>query len=111
MLYAPPMDRVLLFDIDGTLLVSARRRGYRRAIREALERVFGTAGRLDEIRFDGKTDLAILREALEPEGITPEVIRERLVDWESGFVELTRALGREDPVFLRCPGVGELLEA
>lgn len=100
---------VLLFDIDGTLLVPARGRGYRREIKEILVEVFGTAGRLDEVRFDGKTDLRILREALEPEGIGPDRIRERLDVWQLRFVELTERLGRNEPLFVTCSGVETLL--
>jgi phosphoglycolate phosphatase len=104
-------DTVFLFDIDGTLVVPARGRGYRREIKEILETVFGTAGRLDDVRFDGKTDLAILREALEPEGVTPALIRERLDRWQSLFVETTERLGRDEPLFVACDGIHELLAA
>jgi len=103
------MSRVLLFDIDGTLLNAVRGRGYRREIRRALEAMFGTAGRIDQMRFDGKTDLAILREALEPAGITPDDIRARIADWESDFVELTRRLTAAAPLFRCCPGARDLL--
>ena len=105
------MDRVLLFDIDGTLLEPARGRGYRREIKIVLEEIFGTYGRLDEVSFGGKTDLAILREALEPAGISGDMIRERLGRWETGLLDLTERLCRESPLFVRCPGAGELLEA
>lgn len=104
-------DTVLLFDIDGTLLVPARGRGYRREIKDVLETVFGTAGRLDEVRFDGKTDLLILREALECEGVGPETIRERLHEWRRHFVELTERLGRDEPLFVSCSGVETTLAA
>jgi phosphoglycolate phosphatase len=104
-------SRVLLFDIDGTLLEPARGRGYRREIKIVLEEIFGTYGRLDEVSFAGKTDLAILREALEPAGISRETIRERLHRWEAGLLGLTERLCREGPLFVRCPGAGEMLEA
>lgn len=103
------MSRVLLFDIDGTLLRSLRGRGYRQAIHRAIEDVFGTAGRIADMRFDGKTDLAILREALEPEGVDADEIRRRLGDWENGFVALTHRLTSEAPLFACCPGVEDLL--
>jgi Predicted phosphatases len=49
--------RLVLFDIDGTLLKSA---GLGRASMEsALEKVFGTAGD-KEYRYDGKTDKQIV---------------------------------------------------
>lgn len=104
-------DTVLLFDIDGTLLVPARGRAYRHEIKCALVEVFGTFGRLDEVGFGGKTDLAILREALEPVGVSPETIRERIDHWEAGLLELTERLGRELPLFVQCAGVVDLLEA
>ena len=59
--------------------------------------------------FAGKTDLLILREALEPEGIGPEIIRERLGDWQSHFVDLTLRLGSETPLFVSCSGVESVL--
>ena len=68
----------------GPWLEAARGRGYRREVAGAIEAIFGTAGRLDEVSFAGKTDLAILREALEPAGIAPAEVRERLGDWERG---------------------------
>ncbi|HQR37741.1 MAG TPA: haloacid dehalogenase-like hydrolase [Blastocatellia bacterium] len=105
------MDTVLLFDIDGTLLVSVRGKGYRGEIARALERVFGTSGTIGETRFDGKTDLAILREALAPDGVTYEAIVERLPEWQAAFLELNARLAVESPLFVRCPGVGEVLAA
>jgi phosphoglycolate phosphatase-like HAD superfamily hydrolase len=104
-------ETVLLFDIDGTLLRSARRRGYRDAVRQALEKLFGTYGRIDEVDFGGRTDLSILREALEPAGISPETIRERIGEWEAALLELTERLCLDGPLYVRCPGVGELVEA
>jgi len=102
--------RVLLFDIDGTLVRSLPGRGYRREVRAALEATFGTAGRIDEVRFDGNTDLSILREALEAEGIPFSEIRLKLADWEQTFVGLTRRALAEAPVFASCPGTERLLE-
>ena len=102
-------DRVLLFDIDGTLVRAAPGRGYRREIRRVLETVFGTAGALDRVDFGGKTDLLILREALEPAGVDPATIRERILEWQDLFVELSERLGRETPLFVPCVGTADLL--
>ena len=104
------MSRVLLFDIDGTLMNAVHGRGYRREIRAALEAVFGTAGLIDQTRFDGKTDLAILREALEPAGIPASEIHRRMPDWEAGFIELTHRLSAKAPLFACCPGAEQLLQ-
>jgi phosphoglycolate phosphatase-like HAD superfamily hydrolase len=62
------------------------------------------------MRFDGKTDIAILREALEPEGIDADEIRHRISDWEAGFVALTHRLTSEAPLFACCPGTERLLQ-
>jgi len=103
--------RIILFDIDGTLLRTAKGRGYRAEIKIVLERVFGTYGLLGRVSFGGKTDLAILRESLEPVGIPMETIHERLSEWERGFVELTHRLNAEAPVFELCPGIEALVGA
>jgi phosphoglycolate phosphatase-like HAD superfamily hydrolase len=100
-----------LFDIDGTLIKTVRRREYRKLIHAMLLDVFGTCGRINEVDFAGKTDLAIYREALECEGIGPELIRERLSMIEGATVEILNHLSSTGPVFQLCPGVRELLDA
>jgi phosphoglycolate phosphatase len=103
--------RVVLFDIDGTLIKTVRRREYRELIHEMLLDVFGTCGQVNEVDFAGKTDLAIYREALECEGITPAHIRERLPMIEAATVEILNHLSSTGEVFQLCPGVRELLDA
>src|SRR2546422_10394412 len=58
--------RLILFDIDGTLLWTNG--AGRRAIHRALLDEMGTAGPIDGYRFDGKTDPQIVRELLELAG-------------------------------------------
>jgi phosphoglycolate phosphatase len=103
--------RVVLFDIDGTLIKTVRRGEYRGLIHAMLLDVFGTCGRINEVDFAGKTDLAIYREALECEGITPVQIRERLPLVEAATVEILNHLASTGDVFRLCPGVRELLDA
>jgi phosphoglycolate phosphatase len=103
--------RVVLFDIDGTLIKTVRRGEYRGLIHAMLLDVFGTCGRISEVDFAGKTDLAIYREALECEGITPGQIRERLPRVEAATVEILNHLASTGDVFRLCPGVRDLLEA
>ena len=103
--------RVVLFDIDGTLIKTVRRREYRDLIHAMLLDVFGTCGRINEVDFAGKTDLAIYREALECEGITPAQIRNRLPMIEAATVEILNHLSSTGQVFQVCPGVRELLDA
>src|SRR5215470_15610564 len=80
--------RILLFDVDGTLIKAVRRREYRGLVRHKLEQIFGTCGRLDQIDFAGKTDLAIYHEALECEGFTIDMIMGKVPDLETGMAEV-----------------------
>jgi phosphoglycolate phosphatase-like HAD superfamily hydrolase len=103
--------RVILFDVDGTLIKTVRRGEYRGLIHAMLLDIFGTCGRISEVDFAGKTDLAIYREALDGEGITIPMIRERLPLVEAATVEILNQLSSTGEVFRLCSGVLELLEA
>lgn len=108
----PPTElRVILFDIDGTLIRAVRRPEYRGRIRQVLIDTFGTCGRIAEVDFGGKTDLLIYREALECEGFTPAQIREQLPKLEAQMVDLLYEMAATGEVFRLCEGVSELLEA
>jgi len=112
---APDEVRVLLWDIDGTLLRSTRAGAFREYTVPAVESVFGTAGRLGELRHvSGMTDLQIVAEALRDEGITPERIRERVDELRTRFmVEMRRVAAAhtaQNPLFQLLPGVPEILE-
>jgi len=58
-----------LFDIDGTLLVS-RDRVHRNALHQAMREAYVVDTTIDGIAYHGKTDLGILRAALERVGIS-----------------------------------------
>ena len=68
--------RLILFDIDGTLLWTDG--AGRRAIHRALLAEAGMAGPIDDYRFDGKTDPQIVRELLtlagDPDAAAPDRI-------------------------------------
>lgn len=104
------IPRVILFDIDGTLIRTVRRNGYRSRIRAMMKDVFGTAGGIERVDFSGKTDLAIYREALEPHGIRLDQIRACLPELETATVEILMSLASDGPVFEVLNGVSELLE-
>jgi len=59
-------DRLILFDIDGTLL-SADRSGYH-AIERSMIDVLGAARGLEGIRLDGNTDLNAIRQVCDRDG-------------------------------------------
>src|SRR5258708_36724178 len=56
--------RILLWDIDGTILRSTRSTTFAEYTRPVLEAVFSTAGRIDEVPLTGMTDLQFIAEAL-----------------------------------------------
>lgn len=77
------MTRLILFDIDGTLL---RTKGAgREATRRAMLEVFGTASRIDSHHFGGKTDWYTLVEQLTEHGYTPEQVGARMGDFEEAM--------------------------
>lgn len=63
-------SKILLFDIDGTLLLSGRA-GYR-ALTSAFEELFGVAGGFDHVPVAGMTDRLILTEALKQADVTAD---------------------------------------
>jgi phosphoglycolate phosphatase-like HAD superfamily hydrolase len=104
--------RILLWDIDGTLIRSARVNAYKSYTAPVLEGVFGTAGRLAEMSVSGMTDLQIVLEALRDEGFTHEQIRERVDDLRARYVEeMERAIASGQQSFYLLPGVREVLDA
>ena len=62
------MMRLILFDIDGTLVLDARRG--REATQYAMIEVFGTCGALAAHKFGGKTDWQTLSELLHEVGVS-----------------------------------------
>jgi phosphoglycolate phosphatase len=109
----PPSSlRILLWDIDGTLIRSVRAGAFKDYTVPMLEEVFGTAGRLPQMKVSGMTDLQIVGEALKHEGFTHEDIRERIGHLRQSYMEAMRkATGNGDQFFEVLPGVRELLKA
>lgn len=100
--------RIVLFDIDGTLLRSG---GVGRvAMERALTGVFGAPGSSD-YRYDGKTDKQIVRETMRLEGLTDEQIDARMGEILVAYVsalEMELASGQRNVLLL--DGVAELLD-
>jgi phosphoglycolate phosphatase-like HAD superfamily hydrolase len=103
--------RVILWDIDGTLLHSRRHGAFKAYMEPAMVRVFGTAGRLDEMVVSGMTDLQIFTEALAGEGFTAEQVRGRLPELTELFVEGMERMAAAGDLFHALPGAREALEA
>ncbi|MCA1816134.1 MAG: haloacid dehalogenase-like hydrolase, partial [Acidobacteria bacterium] len=111
--YPPsPALRVLLWDIDGTLVRSARGGVFKDYTTPALVRLFGTAGRLHELSVSGMTDLQIVCEALSCEGFTTEEIAARSRELCAEYVaEFERMAGAGESLYSALPGAREVLEA
>src|SRR5204863_9933911 len=102
--------RLILFDIDGTLLWTAG--AGRRAIRRALLDGMGTAGPIEGYRFDGKTDPQIVRELMELAGHPDAGSETRVSAVCRRYVELlTAELEKPTQTTKLYPGIKELLAA
>ena len=103
--------RILLWDIDGTLMRSTRNGSYKDYTVPVLEEIFGTAGRLSDMRVSGMTDLQIVFEALKDTQISQDEIKAQI---DRMCVRLTeearRVTGNGVQFFQLLPGVRETLE-
>jgi len=99
------MTKVLLFDIDGTLIHT--RGAGRAALQAALASAFGIAEPTDQVPIEGRTDQGICRDLLQFHGIA-----ETEENWErfrqSYLEHLPRTLAARPGVIL--PGISALLE-
>ncbi len=104
------MTRVLLFDIDNTLLYSGGAGGH--AMNLAFAEMFGIGDGFGKIEFSGRTDLGILRDGLAAHGIDggvethldtflgryyallPESLEEREGELMPGFPQLLELLSQ-----------------
>jgi phosphoglycolate phosphatase len=100
--------KLVLFDIDGTLLLSDG--AGRRAIQRALREVFGGTGPVD-YRFDGKTDPQIVRELMRLEGHDDRRIDREMSGLLTRYVELLHEeLLAPGHCAYMLPGVPDLLD-
>lgn len=102
--------RILLWDIDGTLMRSTVQGGYKKYFSATMERVFGSAGMLEEIVPSGMTDTQIMFEALRHEGFTSERIFENTDELLEIFKqEMTKVLAAGGEPYEALPGAKEIL--
>jgi phosphoglycolate phosphatase-like HAD superfamily hydrolase len=102
--------KLILFDIDGTLLWTDG--AGRRAIHRALLDETGTAGPIENYRFDGKTDPQIVRELLTLAGHPDAGSAGRVAAVCRRYVGLLEAeLAKPTQTTRALPGVRPLLSA
>lgn len=99
--------KLVLFDIDGTLLIS---RGIgREAKRRAMTERFGTIGDLDNHDFGGQTDWGILAALLAPHGYSSADIGSEILNYQASMARHMNDI-REQFTADALPGAFELLE-
>jgi len=102
-----PRGRLVLFDIDGTLLSGGR--AARSVFATALTEVFGTCGDIDTFAFEGKLDPMIVRDLLVGAGVPEETVLRRRAEALAIYLDrLEAALALERPVLK--PGVAAILD-
>lgn len=100
--------RLLLFDVDGTLLL-ARGAG-KRALARALTEVFGTAGDLGAYDLRGKTDLRVVHDVMEAAGVARAAVMAGMARcFDAYAIRLREEIGDGRGVVV-LPGVPGLLD-
>jgi phosphoglycolate phosphatase-like HAD superfamily hydrolase len=104
---------IVLFDVDQTLLYSGGAGGL--AMRRAFERLYGVQDGFRQVEFSGRTDWAILRDALRLHGLLDgqdeAAFRRGLTRFQQTYVQLLPETLREVDGGRVMPGVPALLEA
>lgn len=104
--------RILLWDLDGTLVRGKHFGTFKDYTVPMLQNVFGTAGCLPELVVAGMTDLQIVEESLRSEGITREHISARKDQLQISYIaEMKRAIRDGAHVIEAIPGAHEALES
>jgi len=101
------MRRLVLFDIDGTLLTGGPAKF---AFEAAMLDTYGTVGDVTRVSFAGKTDPQIARELLDGAGFERREIDEGLPDLWERYLGYLRAGLANTPVRVLA-GVRDLLDA
>lgn len=99
--------RLLLFDVDGTL-VTARGAG-RAAFGRALDATYGTTGPIDDYDFRGRTDPRIVFDLMTAAGLDEATIGARLEACYAAYVNGLRALLADGSRVTLMPGVAMLV--
>ena len=103
------MNKLVLFDIDGTILLSSG--AGRRAIVAAIAAELGDQTALRRIRFDGKTDPEIVAELLETADQPQQSTPARIASICRRYVELlAHELAQASTRTIVMPGILELLD-
>src|ERR1700740_829290 len=100
--------RLVLFDVDGTIL-SARGAG-RRAFAAALMEVYGTAGDIERYDLRGATDQRIVFDLMEGTGLSREDVHKRLDDCFEAYARGLHAEIGDGTGVVVMPGIAALVQ-
>jgi phosphoglycolate phosphatase len=104
----PEVSRVVLFDIDGTLIHSGR--AGVRGLNAAFLRLYGVAGALDRVTLAGRTDRAIVGDVLR--GFGHQVTDQAVSALREAYLEhLAIEMSKPVPGAEVLPGVVSVLDA
>ena len=101
------MTKLVLFDIDGTLVKSSN--GHRAAFSAAFKEVYGIETGIDVIQYSGMTDQQIIIETLKTKGLNEEEIKSKIDLCMEKMVDAFSKMIDDDAIII-LPGVKELLE-
>ena len=99
--------KLVLFDIDGTLLRVGNMN--RQTLIDALTEVYGTEGSAGRHNFAGKMDSVIIYEVLRHSGLGERRITERFEEVKQTYIDLFRERARPEDIEL-MKGIPTLLE-
>ena len=104
--------RVLLWDIDGTLLQSTRGGAFKEYFAPAMEKVYGSSGTLAEMSVSGMTDSQIAYEALKDKGFSTENVFLKIDEFVAELGEMmSHFVGEQNEPYRLLSGAREILEA
>ncbi len=101
------MQKLLLFDIDGTLIRSNG--AGRLTLAYALEKLYGSSGPLESYNMSGKTDPRIISDLLTAMGVAAKEIKQQLPSIYELMAEHGQKVFQEKEM-TPCPGIPELLQ-
>jgi phosphoglycolate phosphatase-like HAD superfamily hydrolase len=103
--------RVLLWDIDGTLMQSTRAGAFKEYFAPAMREVYGSSGSLAEMSVSGMTDSQIAYEALQGEGFSTEKVFSKIDEFMVKLGEgMTRFVSEQKEPYRLLDGAREILE-